>query len=125
MRNLHVLISLSFCLMLLLTSHTLAHHHVTGTWILVVNIGGRVRGEVTFEFTQKGEKLTGTYWGALGRHELSGTVKGDDVAFSFQSQVGRVSYTGKITGATFAGKCDYSRLGDGTFKGQKAGTAAI
>ena len=72
-----------------------------------------------------GEKLTGTYWGALGRQELTGTVKGDAVAFSFQSPAGRVTYKGQITGATFAGSCDYSQLGSGTFKGQKAGTAAI
>ncbi len=124
MRNLQVL-SLSFCLMLLLASSAPADHHVTGTWIIVVDIGGRVRGEVRFEFTQNGKELTGTYWGALGRHELTGTVKGDAVEFSFQSPVGRVTYTGKITGATFAGSCDYSQLGSGTFKGQKAGTAAI
>jgi hypothetical protein len=124
MRTLHTL-SLNCCLILFLVSNALADQHVTGTWIIEVDIGGRVRGEVTFEFTQTGEKLTGTYWGALGRHELIGTVKGDAVAFSFQSQVGRVTYTGKITGATFAGSCDYSQLGSGTFKGQKAGTAAI
>ena len=57
MRYLQVL-SLSFILILLLVSSTLAHHHVTGTWVLVVDIGGRMVGEVTFEFTQNGEKLT-------------------------------------------------------------------
>ena len=124
MRNLQVL-SLHCCLILVLASSTLANHHVTGTWIIVVDIGGRVRGEVTFEFSQNGEKLSGTYWGALGRQELSGTVKEDAVEFSFQSPVGRVTYIGKITGATFAGSCDYSQLGSGTFKGQKVGTAAI
>lgn len=124
MRNLQVF-SLHCCLILVLASSVLADQHVTGTWIIMVDIGGRVRGEVTFELTQNGEKLTGTYWGALGRQELSGTVKGDAVEFSFQSPVGLVTYTGKITGATFAGSCDYSQLGAGTFKGQKAGTAAI
>ncbi|MBM3795740.1 MAG: hypothetical protein FJW31_17175 [Acidobacteria bacterium] len=57
-------------------------------------------GSPEFVFKQDGEKLTGTYSGALGSADLTGTVKDAAVAFSFTVDAGgesvKVEYKGKL-----------------------------
>ncbi len=93
---------------------------ITGKWTfnVVLDAGG---GSPTFEFKQAGEKLTGTYHGTVGEAQLTGTVKGNAVEFSFSvDQVGNVKYTGTLDGdKKIAGKCEYGELGGGTFTGVK------
>ena len=40
-------------------------------------------GAPTFTFKQDGEKLTGHYAGTFGEADVTGTVKGADITFSF------------------------------------------
>ncbi|MDX1383713.1 MAG: hypothetical protein R3190_08730 [Thermoanaerobaculia bacterium] len=104
----------------LLPLAVLADHHVNGTWVLDVDLGGQ-GGQATFELeeTEPG-KLTGTYNGAVGTAEVTGTVSGNEVSFSFESdQAGKVSYKGKVDGDAMEGTCEYGALGSGTFKGQR------
>jgi hypothetical protein len=96
---------------------------VTGKWTfnVVLDAGS---GSPTFVFKQTGEKLTGTYNGTLGSAELTGTVKGDAIEFSFEASVGdqkgKVVYTGKIEAADkMKGDVDYAGLGKGTWTGKK------
>ena len=98
-------------------------HDVTGKWEFNVqtDAGG---GSPGFVFKQAGEKLTGTYNGLFGTAELSGTVKGDDIEFSFEAslgdQKGKVVYKGKIEGPTkMMGEMDMAGLGSGTWTGTK------
>ena len=82
-------------------------------------------GSPTFLFKQNGEKLTGTYNGLFGTAQLTGTVKGDAIEFSFevtlQDQKGKIVYTGKIQSATkMAGDADLAGLGKGKWTGTKA-----
>ena len=98
-------------------------HDISGKWIFNVetDAGG---GSPTFVFKQAGEKLSGTYTGTFGTAELTGTVKGDVIEFSFEAMVldqkGKVVYTGKIDAAgKMKGEVEFTGLGKGTWTGTK------
>jgi|SRR5579864_3925802 len=92
---------------------------ISGTWSAAVTLdaGG---GTATFVFKQAGDALTGTYTGALGSAEVKGTVKGDQVEWSFNnSDAGKISYKGTLAGAAIKGTVEYGQLGPGTFTAEK------
>ncbi len=91
---------------------------ITGTWNFSVNTPAG-NGSPTFVFQQTGEKLTGTYTGYFGSAELQGTVKADDVEYSFTTQTGKISYKGKVAGTKMKGIVKLEELGEGTFEGSK------
>jgi len=98
-------------------------HDISGKWTFDVqtDAGG---GSPTFVFKQDGEKLTGSYSGAFGSAELAGTVKGDDIEFSFEAgtpdQKVKIVYKGKITAAgKMSGQVDLGGMGSGTWTGNK------
>lgn len=94
---------------------------VSGAWSVEVQTDAGA-GSPSFTFKQDGEKLTGRYKGQLGESDLSGTVKGDKIEFSFKvsGQVeGTVVYTGTTDGKTMKGKVSLAGLGEGTFTGKK------
>jgi len=66
---------------------------------------------------QSGEKLRGTYSGALGEAQVSGSVKGEDVVIGSEVQGAKILYTGKLDGAgqTMKGKVDLAGMASGTF----------
>jgi hypothetical protein len=94
---------------------------VTGTWNVTVDLGGQ-GGSPTFTLQQDGEKLTGTYSGALGEAPAHGTIKGADIAIDFEVQGSVIHYSGKLddSGTKITGKCDYGSLGTGTFTATKS-----
>ncbi len=105
---------------LLVATAGVAAHHVNGTWLLSVTLGDGQGGEASVALEEKeAGKLTGSYTGALGTAEVSGTVAGDAVTFWFDSQAGKITYQGKVAGDTMEGTCTYGQLGNGTFKGKK------
>jgi hypothetical protein len=93
---------------------------LTGTWTanVTLDVGS---GTATFNFTQKDGALSGTYTGTLGTAKIAGTVKGDQVEFSFDSgQAGNIVYHGTMDGTNkFKGTCEYGLLGKGTFTAEK------
>ena len=96
---------------------------VTGAWTfeVVTDAGG---GSPTVTFKQEGEKLSGHYAGTLGEGELTGTLKGKDVAFSviidIQGQQVPFSYKGTLENPTsMKGTLDITGVGSGTFTGTK------
>lgn len=106
--------------LMLLASAATAGHHLNGTWKLRVTLDGQEGGTATFVLTEgEGGALTGTYSGAAGQSDLTGTVNGQDVEFTFDSQAGTVVYKGKSAGKTLSGTCTYGMLGSGTFEGFK------
>jgi hypothetical protein len=98
-------------------------HDISGKWTFNVDTDAG-SGSPTFVFKQEGEKLTGTYNGTFGTAQLTGTVKGDDIQFSFEAtmldQKGTVTYKGKIeSAAKMKGDVDLAGLGKGTWAGTK------
>ena len=106
-------------MLLLLTAAMLAVD-ITGTWNATVDLGGQ-GGTPTFVLKQDGEKLTGTYSGALGESNVTGTIKGKEVAFDFEVQGAAVHYKGTLDadGKTMKGTCDYGGQASGTFTATK------
>ena len=95
--------------------------NVTGQWEGTVETG-QGSGNPSFTLKQEGEKLTGRYKGMLGESELTGTLKGNQIEFSFKvsGQVdGTVTYSGTTDGKTMKCKVNLAGLGEGTFTGTK------
>ena len=96
--------------------------NVTGDWAFTVTTdqGG---GNPTITFKQDGEKLTGKYNGQLGAADLSGSVKGNDITFTFtvdvQGQQAPVTYKGTVEKNTMKGSLDIAGMVNGTFTATK------
>ena len=98
---------------------------LTGKWTFTVTTDAGT-GTPTVTLKQDGEKLTGHYSSqTLGEADLTGTVKGDDVKFSFnadlQGQAVPVTYAGKIDGKdSIKGTLDIAGgMASGTFTAKK------
>lgn len=101
---------------LFLFSASLYAADVAGTWNATVALGGQ-GGTPIFTLQQEGDKLTGTYSGALGESPLHGTIKGSDITFEFEVQGAVIHYAGQLdaSGKKITGACNYGELGSGTF----------
>jgi hypothetical protein len=98
--------------------------NVTGSWVFDVQTGAG-GGQPTITFKQDGEKLTGHYSSqTLGEADLTGTVKGNAIQFTFnasaQGQQIDVNYAGTVDGDTMKGTVNMAggQL-TGTFTGKK------
>jgi hypothetical protein len=97
-------------------------NNVTGEWAFNVQTdqGG---GTPAITFKQDGEKLTGKYVGQLGNADLTGTLKGNAIHFTFtldvQGQQAPVTYDGTVEKNTMKGKLDIGGMVNGTFTATK------
>ena len=96
--------------------------NVTGDWVFNVTTD-QGSGTPTMTFKQDGEKLTGTYNGQFGTAELTGTVKGNAIQFSFtidvQGQQAPATYKGTVEKNTMKGTMDIGGMVSGTFTATK------
>jgi hypothetical protein len=97
--------------------------NITGEWVFDVQTdqGG---GSPTFVFKQEGEKLTGKYKGLFGEADLTGTVSGKTMKFSFNADAQgtpvTITYDGEIeSNDSIKGKLDLGGLAQGTFTGKR------
>ena len=109
--------------LVLLAGATMLAADVTGKWSGHVETDAG-SGSPSFAFKQSGETLTGTYSGQLGEAPISGTVKGDDIEFSFkatpQGETVTVIYRAKIIAPNkLKGTVDLGGLASGTFTAEK------
>jgi hypothetical protein len=95
---------------------------VTGKWAFNVETGAG-SGTPSMTFKQDGEKLTGHYSGQLGESDLTGTVKGADISFTFnvdaQGTMIKATYTGTADKDAMKGKVVLEGLGEGTFTAKR------
>ena len=93
---------------------------VSGTWSAAVVLDAG-QGTATFVFKQAGNKLSGTYSGTLGKADVTGTVDGTKVQWSFENaDAGKISYSGTLEGdKKITGSVEYGQLGKGTFTADK------
>lgn len=118
-----VLALVLFAIALLVPAHLGAQAtNVTGEWAFNVQTdqGG---GSPVITFKQEGEKITGNYAGQLGNADLTGTVKGTAIHFTFtldvQGQQAPVTYDGTVEKNTMKGKMDIGGMVSGTFTATK------
>src|SRR5215213_5380983 len=95
---------------------------ITGEWTFNVQTD-QGSGTPTISFKQDGEKLTGKYVGQLGNADLTGTLKGSAIHFTFtldvQGQQAPVTYDGTVEKNTMKGKLDIGGMVNGTFTATK------
>ncbi len=95
---------------------------VTGAWAFQVETPMGT-GNPTFTFKQEGEKITGQYKGMLGEAEVSGTIKGNAISFSFkvnaQGMEGIVTYSGTVERNSMKGKARLGDAGEGDFTAKR------
>jgi hypothetical protein len=95
---------------------------VEGEWNLTIETPNGT-GTPSVIFKQDGENLTGTYKGRFGDTALKGTVRGNDIKFTFtvspQGQDMVVEYTGTVDGDTMKGKAKFGEMFQGNFTGKK------
>jgi hypothetical protein len=72
--------------------------NISGTWACSIEMGEPKPVEVTFAFKQEGEKLSGTYTHPKRELPVTGTVKGDQVVFSYELSSDKQSMTVRYTG---------------------------
>ena|SRR5688572_5975787 len=96
--------------------------NVTGDWEFTVNTD-QGSGNPTMTFKQDGEKLTGKYNGTFGAADLTGTVKGNAIQFTFtidvQGQQAPATYKGTVEKNTMKGTMDIAGMLNGTFTATK------
>jgi len=97
---------------------------VTGKWAFNVQTDAGT-GTPTVTLKQDGEKLTGHYSSqTLGEADLTGTVKGTDIKFSFSADLQGtslvVTYTGTVESKdSLKGTVDLGGLAQGTFTAKR------
>jgi hypothetical protein len=104
---------------LILCALALAAADISGTWSASVQLDAG-SGTATFVLKQSGDALSGTYSGALGEAKVTGSVKGDEVEWKFETEdAGKVVYKGKLDGGKIKGSAEYGQLGKGSFSAEK------
>ena len=90
---------------------------LSGTWNAKVELSTGQSGSPTFVLKQDGEKLTGTYSGALGEAPIHGTIKGDQITIDFEASGAAIHYAGKVDkeAKKIEGTVDYGGQASGTF----------
>ena len=91
---------------------------VTGTWNVEIELAGQ-SGKPVFTFKQEGEKLSGKYMGQFGEADVTGTLKGNAIEFSFEAQGAKVVYKGTVDKDTMKGQADYAGQAMGDWKAKK------
>src|SRR5215510_4841242 len=72
---------------------------ISGTWACSIEMGGPKPTNVSFVFKQTGEKLSGAYTNPKGSEfPVTGTVKGDQVVFSYELSADRQTMTVRYAG---------------------------
>ena len=95
--------------------------NISGTWDFVV-VSEQGTGTPVFTFKQDGAKLSGTYKGQFGEAPVTGTIRGNAVAFSVNVNAGeevKIEYTGTVDGAAMKGTTKFGSEGEGTFTAKK------
>ncbi len=94
---------------------------VSGTWDVEIEIAGQT-GKPVFTFKQDGEKLSGKYKGQFGEADVTGTLKGDAIEWSFETQGVKIVYKGTVDKDTMKGQADYAGQATGDWKAKKKAT---
>jgi len=111
-------------LALLTASPVFAQTNITGDWdVTVVSPQGPNTTPVSFK--QDGDKVSGVFKGAQGELPFDGgSMTGNDLKFSFtinfQGNSLPITLTGKVDGATMAGKADFGGFAEGDWSAKRS-----
>jgi hypothetical protein len=95
---------------------------VDGTYNLTIDTP-MGKQEAKLVMKASGNKLTGTMENDMGKNDITGTVKGNDVSWEMElnSPMGnmKLEFTGKLTGVEIAGEVKIGTFGTSQFTGRK------
>jgi hypothetical protein len=101
--------------------------NVAGDWDMTIE-SPQGTNTVKVTLTQDGEKVSGLFKSEMGELPFTGTLVGVDLKFTFtipiQGQSLDIAVTGKVDGATIAGKMQFGGFGEGDWTAKRAPAAA-
>lgn len=105
------------------TSAAKANSNISGKWIMDVRLEAG-SGTPSFDLTQEGETITGTYTGQLGEAPVTGTIKDNNIELNIKvaamGQEIAMLYTGILKeDGGMKGTVKIGQFGEGTFTGKK------
>jgi hypothetical protein len=110
----------------LLVAPAAAQVNVTGDWDMTIE-SPQGTNTVKVTLTQDGEKVSGLFKSEMGELPFTGTLVGVDLKFGFaipiQGQSLDIVVTGKVEGATLAGKMQFGGFGEGDWSAKRASAA--
>ena len=87
---------------------------ITGTWEMTVE-SPQGTMNITIEYKQEGETLTGKHVSEMGEAPLKGTVKGNEIVYTLTMDAGgqqfSIVHKGKVDGDTIAGTAELGEMG--------------
>lgn len=111
MKTVIISILFSFGLMMAFADGVAAQTSVAGEWDASFNTPGGPRS-FKLVLSVDGEKLTGTAKRSAGDVPVTGTIKGDDIAFSYTIAYNgnsvTLSYVGKVSGDSMGGTVSFN-----------------
>jgi hypothetical protein len=111
----------------LLVAPAAAQINLTGDWDMTIE-SPQGTNTVKVTLTQDGEKVSGLFKSEMGELPFTGTLVGADLKFGFaipiQGQSLDIVVTGKVDGATLAGKMQFGGFGEGDWTAKRAPAAA-
>ena len=97
--------------LIVFASHAVAQKSVAGEWDAVFNTPGGPQ-PLKLILQVDGEKLTGTAKRSRGDVPLTGTIKGDDITFSYtidyNGNAVTISFSGKVKGDSMGGSVSFN-----------------
>ena len=95
---------------------------VTGEWAVTLDAAMGER-RYTMLLRQKGERLAGDMLSETGQFEISGSIKGDQVAFEWtfpdRGRLVKLTFAGKVSGDSMSGWATAANLGDAPMYAQR------
>jgi len=87
---------------------------ITGTWEMTVE-SPQGTMNITIEYKQEGETLTGKHVSEMGEAPLKGTVKGNEIVYTLTMDMGgqqfSIVHKGKVDGDTITGTAELGEMG--------------
>ena len=87
---------------------------ITGAWEMTVE-SPQGAMNITIEYKQEGETLTGKHVSEMGEAPLKGTVKGNEIVYTLTMDMGgqqfSIVHKGKVDGDTIAGTAELGEMG--------------
>jgi hypothetical protein len=113
-----------FGLMIIFATGAFAQKSIAGDWDATFNTPGGPQ-PLGLIFKVDGEKLTGTAKRSRGDVPLTGTIKGDDITFSYTIDYNgnpvTLTFTGKVKGDAMSGTVSFNDSASDDWSAKRAG----
>lgn len=113
---------------LLVAAPAVAQTSISGDWDMTIQ-SAQGTNNVRVTFRQDGEKISGIFKSPMGELPFQdGTLSGSDLKFGFslpiQGQPLEITMTGKVDGASIAGKAQFGGFGEGDWTAKRVDATA-